>query len=84
MIRQFFRPPRRRLVALTVLAAAVVAVGWYAVQPVHPACTVYSGSYVPLTASAAETDSASLHAYEEALAEGACEPSHARFHDWID
>ncbi|GGU42920.1 hypothetical protein [Streptomyces violascens] len=84
MIRQFFRTPRRRLVTLAVLAAAVAAVGWYAVQPVHPTCTVYSGAYVPATASAAEAITASQQAYEKALADGACRPSHARFHDWID
>ncbi|MFD9791420.1 hypothetical protein ACFWXK_10765 [Streptomyces sp. NPDC059070] len=84
MLRQFFRPLWRRLLTMAVLAGAVAATGWYAAQPVRPACALYSGAYVPATASAAETDAASQQAYEKALADGACGPRHARFHDWID
>ncbi|MFF3286442.1 hypothetical protein [Streptomyces sp. NPDC003023] len=73
MITPFFRTSRRRLVALAILAA-VVAFGWYAAQPVHPACTVYSGAYVPVNASAAEADAAARQAYEKALTDGTCGP----------
>lgn len=82
MITPFFRTSRRRLITLAMLAA-VVAFGWYAAQPVHPACTVYSGAYVPVNASAVETDAAARQAYEKALADGACGPSRARLRDWI-
>ncbi|MFF9909047.1 hypothetical protein [Streptomyces sp. NPDC013457] len=83
MITPLFRISRRRLIALTVLAG-IAAFGWYAAQPVHPACTVYSGAYVPLDASSAEVDAATRQAYGKALASGACGPSRARFRDWID
>jgi hypothetical protein len=66
----FFRTSRRRLITLAILAA-VVAFGWYAAQPVYPACTVYSGAHLPVNASAAGVDAAARQAYEKALADGA-------------
>ncbi|MGY0021267.1 hypothetical protein ACVHNB_20125 [Streptomyces sp. YJ-C3] len=57
MINQVFRPPQRQLIAAAILTA-VVAFGWYAVQPVYPACTVFSGSYVPAGTSSADRDAA--------------------------
>ncbi|MFD9636914.1 hypothetical protein [Streptomyces violascens] len=59
MINRFFRAPRRRLITVAILAAVVVAFGWYAAQPVYPACTVFAGAYVPINASAADRDAAS-------------------------
>jgi aryl-alcohol dehydrogenase-like predicted oxidoreductase len=53
------------------ILAAVVAFGWYAAQPVYPACTVYSGAHLPVNASAAGVDAAARQAYEKALADGA-------------
>lgn len=70
MITPFFRTSRRRLITLAILAA-VVAFGWYAAQPVYPACTVYSGAYLPVNASAAGVDAAARQAYENALTDGA-------------
>ncbi|MFD8012593.1 hypothetical protein [Streptomyces sp. NPDC058955] len=82
MINPLFRTSRRRLITLIMLAA-VIAFGWYAVQPVFPECTVYSGAYVPVDASAEEVDAATRQAYENALADGACGPPRARFRDWV-
>ncbi|MEU3723354.1 hypothetical protein [Streptomyces sp. NPDC031705] len=86
MINPFFHAPGRRFITLAVLAA-VVAFGWYAVQPVHPRCTVHSavgsGALVPAGTSAEEMEAVARQAYEDALADGACGPSHARFRDWI-
>ncbi|MET9040442.1 hypothetical protein ACFWAN_37825 [Streptomyces mirabilis] len=81
MINRFSRVPRRRLIAVVVLAATVTF-AWYAAQPIYPACTVFSGAYVPAGASASDRDAAYRQAYEQALADGACGPSHARFRDW--
>ncbi|MFF9148235.1 hypothetical protein ACF1BN_25620 [Streptomyces sp. NPDC014861] len=84
MINLFFRG--RRLVTLATLAA-VVAFGWYALQPVHPRCAIHtavgSGSLVSPGSSAEDREAAARQAYEDALADGACGPSRARFRDWI-
>ncbi|URM88936.1 hypothetical protein LUW75_01630 [Streptomyces sp. MRC013] len=84
MINPFFHTPGRRFIALAALVA-VVAFGWYAVQPVYPRCTigVGSGSLVSAGTSAEEMEAVARQAYEDALADGACGPSHARFRDWI-
>ncbi|MFE1271305.1 hypothetical protein [Streptomyces sp. NPDC058758] len=86
MINPFFRTPGRRFITLAVLAA-VVAFGWYAVQPVYPRCTIYSGvgsgAIMSAGISAEEMEAIARQAYEDALADGACGPSHARFRDWI-
>ncbi|MFF4012390.1 hypothetical protein [Streptomyces sp. NPDC001717] len=85
MINPFFHAPRRRFVTLATLAA-VVAFGWYAVQPVYPRCTTYavgSGSLMSGGTSAEEREALARQAYEDALADGTCGPSHARFRDWI-
>ncbi|MFD0078761.1 hypothetical protein ACFVIY_41010 [Streptomyces sp. NPDC127166] len=85
MINPFFHTPRRRFITLATLAA-VVAFGWYAVQPVYPRCTTYavgSGSLMSAGTSAEEREAVARQAYEDALADGTCGPSHARFRDWI-
>ncbi|MFJ6053448.1 hypothetical protein [Streptomyces sp. NPDC092307] len=86
MINPFFHIPRRRFITLAMLAA-VVAFGWYAVQPVYPRCTIRSavgsGGLVPAVTSEEEMTAIARQAYEDALADGACGPSHARFRDWI-
>ncbi|MFJ3098309.1 hypothetical protein [Streptomyces hydrogenans] len=86
MINSFFRAPGRRFVALAVLAGVVVF-GWYAVQPVYPRCAIRSavgsGSLVSAGTSAEEREAIARKAYEDALTDGACGPSHARFRDWI-
>ncbi|MFF2778532.1 hypothetical protein ACFVU3_26880 [Streptomyces sp. NPDC058052] len=85
MINPFFHTPRRRFITLATLAA-VIAFGWYAVQPVHPRCKTYavgSGSLTSAGASAEEREAVARQAYEDALADGACGPSRARFRDWI-
>ncbi|MET8967015.1 hypothetical protein ACWEP8_09755 [Streptomyces hydrogenans] len=86
MTNPLFHTPRRRLLTLAT-SAAVVAFGWYAVQPVHPRCAIStavgSGSLTSVGTSAEERDAVARQAYEDALADGACGPSHARFRDWI-
>lgn len=64
-------------------AAAVVAFGAWALWPVADAsCVVYSGAYVPADATKADTDAAVRRAHDKAVADGACGPKRARFHDW--
>ncbi|MEV0918224.1 hypothetical protein AB0I93_28705 [Streptomyces sp. NPDC049967] len=68
---------------LTVIAAAVVAFASWALWPVYDSsCVVYSGAYIPMNAPKAETDAAVQRAHEKALADGACGPKRARFHNW--
>ncbi|MFF5487192.1 hypothetical protein [Streptomyces virginiae] len=82
MINPFFHTPGRRFITVAVLAA-VVAFGWYAVQPVHPRCAIGSGALMSAGTSAEEMEAAARQAYEDAVADGACGPAHARFRDWI-
>ncbi|MFB7346058.1 hypothetical protein [Streptomyces hydrogenans] len=86
MINLFFHTPRRRFITLATLAGAV-AFGSYAVQPVYPRCTIYpgagSGAIMSAGISAEEREVVARQAYEDALADGACGPSRARFRDWI-
>ncbi|MFC7218815.1 hypothetical protein ACFQLX_11625 [Streptomyces polyrhachis] len=86
MINPLFHTPRRHFITLAMLAA-IVAFGWYAVQPVYPRCTIHSavgsGSIMSPSLSAEEMEAIARQAYEDALADGACGPSRARFRDWI-
>ncbi|MEV4918927.1 hypothetical protein AB0K47_19195 [Streptomyces tirandamycinicus] len=84
MINPFFHTPRHRFITLAMLAA-VVAFGWYAVQPVYPRCTTHTavGSGAITGTSMEEMEAVARQAYEDALADGACGPSRARFRDWI-
>ncbi|MFD3517441.1 hypothetical protein [Streptomyces sp. NPDC058657] len=82
MISRLLSTPRRIAAVLTVTAAAV-AFGTWALWPVHHSpCVVYSGAYTPVNAPQAETDAAVQRAYHDALADGACGPKRARFHNW--
>jgi hypothetical protein len=82
VISRLFSTLRRRVTAvLTVMA--VVAFGSWALWPVYDSsCVVYSGAYIPMNAPKAETDAAVQRAYDKALADGACGPKRARFHNW--
>ncbi|MFF8601100.1 hypothetical protein ACF065_18400 [Streptomyces sp. NPDC015232] len=82
MRNPFFHTPGRRFIALALLAAAV-SFGWYALQPVYPRCAIGSGALMSAGTSAEEREAAARQAYEDALADGACGPSQARFRDWI-
>lgn len=63
--------------------AAVVAFGSWALWPVYDSsCVVLSGAYIPMNAPKAETEAAVQRAYDKALADGACGPKRARFHNW--
>ncbi|QTI42461.1 hypothetical protein JYK04_00219 [Streptomyces nojiriensis] len=63
--------------------AAVVAFGSWVLWPVYDSsCVVYSGSYVPMNAPKAEVDAAMQWRYDKAVADGACGPKRARFHNW--
>ncbi|MFD9722583.1 hypothetical protein [Streptomyces sp. NPDC059072] len=75
--------PRRRIAALLTVAAAVFAFGSWALWPVYDSsCVVYSGAYTPMNAPKAEVDAAAQRRYDKALADGACGPKRARFHNW--
>lgn len=73
-------PTRRQLAVLCGLA--LVSLGWYAVEPVHPDCLVLSGGYASGDAPPAERYTASQRAYEQAVSDGACGPSRPRFLTW--
>lgn len=83
VISRLFSTPRRRVTAVLTVMAAVVAFGSWALWPVSDSsCVVYSGAYTPMNAPKAETDAAMQRAYNKALADGACGPKRARFHNW--
>ncbi|MFG3369588.1 hypothetical protein ACIPWY_31370 [Streptomyces sp. NPDC090032] len=83
MIFRLLSTPRRRVAAVLTVTAAVVAFGSWALWPVYDSsCVVYSGSYIPLNAPKAEIDAAVQRRYDKALADGACGPKRARFHNW--
>ncbi|MER5556212.1 hypothetical protein ABT001_31865 [Streptomyces sp. NPDC002793] len=83
MISRSFSTPRRRVTAALTVMAAVVAFGSWALWPVYDSsCVVYSGAYVPMNAPKAEADAAVQRAYDKDLADGACGPKRARFHNW--
>ncbi|MCO6750395.1 hypothetical protein KQH21_19870 [Streptomyces sp. IpFD-1.1] len=73
-------PTRRQLTLLCGLA--LVSLGWYAVEPVHPDCLVLSGGYAPGYAPPAERYVAHQEAYEQAVSDGACGPARPRFRTW--
>lgn len=74
--------------AAAVLITLAVAVGWYAIRPIQPPCTIYSGAYIAADTSPTDADTASREAYdrayEQALADGTCQPARPRFRTWID
>ncbi|MFL4907469.1 hypothetical protein ACJ6WF_30770 [Streptomyces sp. MMS24-I2-30] len=65
------------------MAATVAALGSWALWPVYQPCVTFTGAYIPLGAPKAEADAIERRAYERALADGACGPKRARFHNWI-
>ncbi|GAA3283617.1 hypothetical protein GCM10010493_75080 [Streptomyces lavendulae subsp. grasserius] len=63
--------------------AAAVAFGSWALWPVYDSsCVVCPGFYVPMNAPKAEVDAAAQRRYDKALADGACGPERACFHNW--
>uniref|UniRef100_A0AAU2VXN5 Uncharacterized protein n=1 Tax=Streptomyces sp. NBC_00008 TaxID=2903610 RepID=A0AAU2VXN5_9ACTN len=83
MIFRSFSTSRRRVTAVLMVMAAVVAFGSWALWPVYnSSCAVYSGAYIPMSAPKAEADAAVRRAYDKTLADGACGPKRARFHNW--
>ncbi|WP_327575705.1 hypothetical protein [Streptomyces sp. NBC_00145] len=83
MIFRLLSTPRRRVAAVLTVTAAVVAFGSWVLWPVYDSsCVVYSGSYIPMNAPKAEVDAAVQRRYDKALADGACGPKRARFHNW--
>ncbi|MFD3803104.1 hypothetical protein ACFWSF_33775 [Streptomyces sp. NPDC058611] len=49
---------------------------------INSLCVAYSGVYIPMNAPKAEADAAVQRVYDKALADGACGPKRARFHNW--
>ncbi|MEV5609109.1 hypothetical protein [Streptomyces sp. NPDC052225] len=85
MISRLLSTPRRRVAAVLTVTSVVVAFGSWALWPVHDSsCVVYSGAYVPMNAAKAEVEAAMQRAYDKALADGACGPKRARFHNWTE
>ncbi|GAA5207588.1 hypothetical protein GCM10023323_23710 [Streptomyces thinghirensis] len=83
VISRLVSTPRRRVAAVLTVTAAVVALGSWTLWPVHDSsCVVYSGAYVPMNAPKTEVDAAAQRDYDKALADGACGPKRARFHNW--
>lgn len=83
VIFRLLSTPRRRVAALLTVTAAVVAFRSWMLWPVYDSsCVVYSGAYIPMNAPKAEVDAAAQRHYDKALADGACGPKRARFHNW--
>ncbi|MFE2153784.1 hypothetical protein ACFXAO_27485 [Streptomyces lavendulae] len=83
MILRLLSTPRRRVAAVLTVTAAAVAFATWVLWPVHDSsCVVYSGSYVPMNAPEAEAEAALQRRHDKALADGACGPERARFHNW--
>jgi hypothetical protein len=83
VILRLLSTPRRRVAAVLTVTATVVAFGSWVLWPVYDSsCVVYSGSYIPMNAPKAEADAAVQRHDDKALADGACGPKRARFHNW--
>ncbi|MGW0786296.1 hypothetical protein [Streptomyces sp. NPDC002913] len=84
-MEQIFRhlsTPRCRFTA-TLTVTAVVALGSWVLWPVYnSSCVVCSGACTPMNATTDEVDAAVQRGYDKALADGACGPKRARFHNW--
>lgn len=80
----------RWLILFVGALVVVVALGWYAMEPVRPECTTFSGRYVPFRGLPDDEEAVGANseldarAYQRAVESGHCEPPHARWHEWRD
>jgi hypothetical protein len=86
------RPRRLQVIACTVVALAVVILGWYAARTVRPDCVVGiseltdgSGRNLPDADGRVPSDRELVErAYQQAVDSGHCHPPAARWKEWLD